>query len=91
MKKKEVSSVVRSEQTRGNWHKTKYRKFNLNIRQNIFFYWEDSQTLAQAAQEFVETLSLLLDTQLQVPQLEQGSWTRWSAEVPSILNHSVIL
>lgn len=44
-----------------------------------------------ALEIFKSDLDMVLDNQFQIVLLEQGSWTRWPLEVPSKLNHSVIV
>jgi len=77
-------SVVPSNRTRGNGHKLKQRKFQLNIRKN-FFPLRVTETWPRLPREAVESPSLeifqtcldaVLCSLLWVTLLGQGGWTR---------------
>lgn len=66
------------------WHKNKKKHFNCKC----------GQTQEQTAQRIVEVLEALLslnNTLVVREGCEHRSWTRWSLELSSYLNHYVIL
>jgi len=92
-------SGVPSDRTRGNGHKRKQRKLQLNGRKN-FFPRRVAEPWPRLPREAVESPSLeifqtrldkVLYTLLQAPLLRQQGWARGPAEVPSDPDHSVIL
>ena len=91
-------SVVPSDRTRGNGHKLKQRKLQLNMRKN-FFPLRVMEPWPRLPREVVESPSLeifktcldaVLCSLLWVTLLRQEGWTRWPTEVPSSPEHSVI-
>ena len=91
--------VVPSDRTRGNGHKLKQRKLQLNRRKS-FFPLGVMEPWPRLPREAVESPSLeifktrpnvVLCSLLWVTLLRQGGWTRWPTDVPSNHNHSVIL
>ena len=91
--------VVSSDRTRGSRHQLKDRRFHLNIKKHFFTvrvtgHWHKlrKKVVESLSLEILKKcLSMVLGNWLQVALLEQGVWTRWPPEVPSNLNHSVIL
>ena len=92
-------SAVPSDRTRGNGHKLKHRKFQLNMKKN-FFTLRVTEPWHRLPREVVESPSLeifktrldtVLCSLLWVTLLRQGGWTGWPTEVPSNPCHSVIL
>ena len=88
-----------SDRTRGNAHKLKQRKFQLNMRKN-FFPLRVTEPWNRLPREVVESPSLeifktrvdkVLCSLLWVTLLRQEDWTRWPAEVPSKPFQHVIL
>ena len=90
--------MVPSDRTRGNRHKLKQRKFQLNMRKNFFTLrvTEHLNRLPRGAGKSpLEIFKTCLDTVLcslfWVTLLTGWGWTRPSPEVPSNLHHAVIL
>jgi len=91
--------VVPSDRTRGNGHKLKQRKLQLNMRKN-FFPLRVTEPWKRLPREVADSLSLeifqtrldtVLCSLLWVTLLGQGGWTGGSSEVPSNPHRSVIL
>jgi len=91
--------VVPSNRTRGNGHKLKPRKFQLNMRKN-FFPLRVMEPWPRLPREVVESPSLeifkprldaVLCSLVWVTLLRQEGWTRRPTAVPSNPEHSVIL
>ena len=90
-------SVVPSDRTRGNGHKLKQRKLQLNMRKNFFplRVMELWPRLPRGAVEspsleiFKTRLDKVLCSLLWGTLLRQEGWTRWPTEVPSNPYYSV--
>ena len=94
--------MVPSDRRRGNGHKLEHKRFSLNIRKK-FFYSAVDVKLSQIAQRscgvslspsleiFRSYLDMVLGNLHGLAQLEEGVWASWSPEIPSHLNHSVIV
>jgi len=80
-------------------HKLKHRRFCLSIRKHFFTVrvaewrrWLRREVVESPSAEMLKThLYTALGNWLWVALLEQRRWTRWHPEVPSNLNHSVVL
>lgn len=75
------------------WVQTEAQEVSLNIR-NCFLYLDDDRVLSQIAWDGCGA-SILRDTQKPEhgpgqPAAGEGGWMRWSSEVSSSLNYSVI-
>ena len=91
--------VVPSDGTRGHGHKLGHRRVPLNIRERflgvrVMEHWDRllGEVVGPPSSEILKVcLDMVLGNWLWVALLEQGGWTRCSPQVPSHLNHSVIL
>ena len=88
-----------SDRIRGDRHKLKHRWFPLNIRKhfsNVMVTNQWNRLSIEAVMfpslKILEShLDMVLGSLLWMALPEKGSRTRWPREVPSSLNHSVIL
>lgn len=77
---------------RGNRHKLKHWKFQLDMRENVFHY-EGCQALEEAAQRGCGSPSIhsLTGHSPLPPGLRRRGWSRCPPEAPSSPSHSVVL